>query len=167
MCGVRCVRCVRAVQGAEAKASGKEAKAAEKPKTGAAGTLHAPMDAFIYEYDDNCEGGTHNDHQRHTRARVVRCVSDINRTCINRTRAGWVLKGKKVLFVLPRSVEIKEDANPASPPTYVMYPLLLTSHSPPCHHPTPFFLPRAFNVSCRACRVCRVCRVCVVCVSCV
>lgn len=75
--------------GAEAKAGGKEAKAAEKPKAGAAGTLHAPMDAFIYEYDDNCEGG-------------------------------WVLKGKKVLFVLPRSVEIKEDANPASPSTYVV-----------------------------------------------
>jgi hypothetical protein len=79
-------------QGPEAKAGGKEAKAAEKPKAGAAGTLHAPMDAFIYEYDDNCEGGTH-DH-RHTRTRVVLCVSDNThqphthrRIRINRTRA--------------------------------------------------------------------------------
>jgi hypothetical protein len=42
-----------------------------------------------------------------------------------RTRTGWVLKGKKVLYVLPRSVEIKEDTNPASPATYVVYSLPL------------------------------------------
>jgi hypothetical protein len=47
------------------------------------------MEAFIYEYDDNHEGG-------------------------------WVLKGKKLIFVMPKSVEIKEENAPNSEPVYVV-----------------------------------------------
>jgi hypothetical protein len=144
---------VWAVQGAEAKAGGKEAKAAEKPKTGAAGTLHTPMDAFIYEYDDNCEGGTH-DH-RHTRARVVRCDSDINRTrsAAHASTAHTRRVGAEGEEGAVRAASERGDQGRRQPG--------LAPHlrhvSPPAHLPTTSMSSPTRVVSCVSCAVCVSC----------
>lgn len=104
----------------EREGNKKDSKPAAAPAAAKPSAPAAPLEAFIYEYDEEAEGG---DllmlwiHLDPLDSSVYLC-------------AGWVLKGKKCLFLLPRSIEIKEDSKPTSPPTYTVYALVNDPHVP-------------------------------------